>query len=80
MKKIVYRTHAIERMQQRNIATDDIETILNSPDGIIKQTFDKSIFYKKVKGRKDNMIAVVAVDYSDRYEIITVMINFEVRK
>jgi len=80
MKRIVYRDHAIERMQQRNISTDEVDSLIRNPDGIIKQSYDKSIFYKEIKQRKDNKIAVVIVEYSDRFEIITVMINFEVKK
>lgn len=80
MKRIVYRDHAVERMQQLNIRTNEVELILNKPDSIIKQSMDKSIYCKEIKQRKDNNIAVVSVEYPDRFEIITVMINFEVKK
>jgi hypothetical protein len=67
-------------MIQRNISTKDVELILGEPDGKIKQSQDKYIFYKKIKGRKDNLIAAVTVLRSaDTYEIVTVMINFEVK-
>mgnify|MGYP003683567653 CR=1 FL=1 len=67
-------------MIQRNISTKDVELILGEPDGKIKQSQDKYIFYKKIKGRKDNLIAAVTVLRSvNTYEIVTVMINFEVK-
>ncbi len=67
-------------MLQRNISTKDVELILNEPDGKIQQSQDKFIFYKKLKGRKDNLIAAVTVIRTKTtYEIVTVMINFEVK-
>lgn len=67
-------------MLQRNISTKDVELILSEPDGKIKQSQDKYIFYKKLKGRKDNLVAAVTVLRAvDTFEIVTVMINFEVK-
>ncbi len=67
-------------MLQRNISIKDVELILNEPDGKIQQSQDKFIFYKKLKGRKDNLIAAVTVIRTKTtYEIVTVMINFEVK-
>jgi len=68
-------------MFQRKIAHNVIEQILTKPDGVIKQSRDKFIYYKKIKNRKDNMIAAVTlVKLKTNYEIITVMVNFEVKK
>lgn len=68
-------------MLQRNFSTKDVELILSEPDGKIQQSRDKFIFYKKLKGRKDNLIASVTILRSKTtYEIITIMINFEVKK
>jgi CRISPR/Cas system-associated endoribonuclease Cas2 len=78
---IKYSAHAVDRMLQRKITTTQIERILNDPDGMIHQSKDKIIFYKILKERKDNALAVVTVLKSiDIYEVITVMINFEVNK
>ena len=67
-------------MLQRNISTKDVELILSEPDGKIKQSQDKYIFYKKLKGRKDSLVAAVTVLRAvDTFEIVTVMINFEVK-
>lgn len=42
---------------------------------------DKFIYYKQVKDRKDNALAAVTVKIEkNRFEVITVMINFEVPK
>ena len=80
MMNIKYSSHSVDRMIQRNISTKDVELILGEPDGKIKQSQDKYIFYKKIKGRKDNLIAAVTVLRSvNTYEIVTVMINFEVK-
>lgn len=77
---IKYSSHSVDRMLQRNISTKDVELILSEPDGRIQQSRDKYIFYKKLKGRKDNLIAAVTVLRSkSTYEIVTVMINFEVK-
>lgn len=78
---IKYSAHAVDRMLQREITTTQIERILNDPDGMIDQSKDKIIFYKILKERKDNALAVVTVVSDvDTYEVITVMINFEVNK
>lgn len=77
---IKYSSHAVDRMLQRRISTKDVELVINEPDGKIKQSQDKFIFYKKLKGRKDNLIAAITVLRSaNTFEVITVMINFEVK-
>ena len=66
-------------MLQRNITTHEVELILADPDGVIKQSRDKFIYYKKIKGRTDNQIAAVTLVRSkNEFEVITVMIDFEV--
>ncbi len=41
---------------------------------------DKVIAYKHIEGRNDNSIAVVAVEGSHTWDVITVMINFEAQE
>lgn len=78
--EISYSEHAVRRMAERNISVEDISLILSAPDGKIKQSLDKWIFYKHLTGRKDNLIAAVAVELkAKKLEIVTVMIHFEVR-
>jgi len=77
---IKYSSHSVDRILQRKISTKDVELVLSEPDGKIKQSQDKFLFYKKLKGRKDNLMAAVTVLRAvDTFEVVTVMINFEVK-
>ena len=79
--EITYTAHTVERMMQREISPQEVEPLLSKPDGTIKQSMDKFIYYKQVKGCKDNALAAVTVKIEkNRFEVITVMINFEVPK
>jgi hypothetical protein len=80
--EVTYTQHAVERMFQRKITPFMVEEILLRPDGKIKQSHDKWIFYKKFPKRKDNLVAAVAIEFKTayQYEIVTVMINFEVSR
>ena len=77
--EIRYTAHAVERMIQRKISPQEVEILLSDPDGLIKQSRDKVIAYKRVKGRRDNSLAVVAIDSGNgELEVVTVMTHFEV--
>ncbi len=78
--EIRYSPRAVDRMIQRQISTAEVEDVLAKPDGLIKQSQDKLIVYKKVDARTDNSLAVVAVEQRGNFEVITVMVNFEVKK
>ena len=78
--EIRYRSHAVERMSQRRISAQDVDSILANPDGLIRQSRDKVIAHKEIKGRQDNSVAVVALEGEGAWEVITVMVNFEVRE
>ena len=66
-------------MMQRVVSPQEVELLLGDPDGIIAQSKDKFIYYKKIRGRNDNVLATVAVQKRNNfYEVITVMVNFEV--
>ncbi len=79
MIDVKYRSPAVERMLQRNISTVVVESVIFEPDGVIKQSQDKFIYFKKLKGRTDNMIAVVAISKKQKsFEVLTVMIEFKV--
>jgi hypothetical protein len=74
---LVYSPHAIERMRQRSISFEEIQRIVDEPDGTIRQTMDKTIYFKNVSGRQDNDLAVVAVTRVDESrEVLTVMHRF----
>ncbi len=78
---IKYTTHAVERMIERKISPNDVFLILSEPDGKIQQSQDKWIYYKKIMYRKDSLIAAVIVERgNESWEIITIMIHFEVKK
>lgn len=75
-----FSSHAVERMFQREIPAQEVENLLAKPDGVIRQSRDKMIAYKRIGGRTDNSVAVVAVEGKGAWEVITVMVNFEVRE
>lgn len=76
---VTYHAHAVDRMIERKLATQDVDSVLAKPDGVIRQSRDKAIFYKTIKGRKDNKVAVVAVEKNGSFEVVTVLVNFEVK-
>lgn len=78
--EIEYSSHAVERMLQRRISPQEVENILTEPDGVIRQSKDKFIAYKKIRGRRDNLLAAVTAEDAGVWEVITVMVNFEVRE
>ena len=79
--EIIYTPHAVERMMQRAVSPQEVELLLGDPDGIIAQSKDKFIYYKMIRGRKDNDLAAVVVQKRNNlHEVITVMVNFEAPK
>jgi len=80
--EIRFHPHSVRRMQERNVTVSEVELIIEKPDGRILQTKDKAILYKKLKGRKDNLVAAVIVEaiHAHLTEVVTVLINFEVKK
>lgn len=77
-----FHPHAVERMLERRISVAEVEQIVSDPDGKIAQSKDKMILYKKLGKRKDNLVAAVVVERlpGDFLEVVTVLVNFEVRK
>ena len=75
---ISYSSHAVERMMRRDISTFEVEEILLQPDGVIRQSMDKIIAYKHIQGRRDNAIALVAVELPEDFHVVTVLVNLEV--
>ena len=68
-------------MMQRVVSPQEVELLLGDPDGIIAQSKDKFIYFKKIRGRKDNVLAAVTVQKRNiLYKVIAVMVNFEVPK
>ena len=78
--EIRYSPHAVDRMIQRRVSTTEVEDLLLKSDGLIRQSKDKIIVYKKMKGRTDNSLAVVAVARGRNFDVVTVMVNFEMER
>ena len=78
--EIKFNSHAVERMFQRKVSAQEVEDLLAKPDGVIRQSRDKVIAYKRIGRRTDNAVAVVAAEGKGAWEVITVMVNFEVRQ
>ena len=79
--EIVFSKHAVEQMHKRLISANEVEFMVQHPDGLVKQSHDKEVFYKRFPKRTDNLLAVVAVRlFGNILEIVTVMHHFEVRK
>ena len=78
--RIRYSPHAVDCMIQRRISTTEVENLLINPDGLFRQSRDKVVTYKKIEGRKDNSLAVVAVEQDGDFDVVTVLVNFEVTK
>ena len=77
--EITYTPLAVERMMQRVISPQEVELLLGDPDGVITQSKDKFVYYQKIRGRKDNVLVAVAVQKRNNlYEVVTVMVNFEI--
>lgn len=68
-------------MLKRRIRPEEVEMLVNDPDGEIMQSRDKRVLYKRFSKRNDNLIAaVIVLQGTNSLEIITVMHYFEVRK
>lgn len=80
--EVRFHPHAVLRMQERDLAVDEVLQIIEKPDGKIAQSKDKVILYKRLKRRPDNLVAAVVVERmpGSLLEVVTVLVNFEVRK
>lgn len=86
---VIYRPHARDKMLERNITEEHVETLLQSgydlraiypPRTSIGTSVDKFIFWREFEGRVDNGLAVVVTfpkDEAFKWEIITVMNDFQ---
>ena len=80
MVEIVFSKHAVEQMLKRRVVPDEVQVIVSLPDGVVVQSRDKRVVYKRFPKRNDNLIAAVIVYQATKIiEVITVMHNFEVR-
>lgn len=80
MAEIVFSKHAVEQMLARKISPEEVEMVIQDPEGSLEQSRDKQVFYRRFSKRKDNLIAAVVVRQTvNQREVITVMHNFEVK-
>ncbi len=81
MVNLVFSKHAVDQMLKRNIDVEEIEILIDHPDGQFSQSRDKQVLYKRFSKRRDNLIAAVIVSQPTKFlEVITVMHYFEVKK
>lgn len=69
-------------MQERKLTVEEVQAVIEAPDGKIPQTKDKAILYRRIHRRADNLVAAVVVESlpGGWIEVVTVLVNFEVRK
>lgn len=80
--KLRFHPHAVVRMQERDLSVEAVLQVIEKPDGSISQSKDKTIYYKRLSSRRDNLVAAVVVELlpGEILEVLTVLINFQVRK
>jgi Domain of unknown function (DUF4258) len=73
--------HAVERILERKISLGEIKELLEDPDDVIQQG-PKYIFSKTFTHRNDNSVAAVVLEKKEDglWLIITVMVNFKIKK
>jgi hypothetical protein len=76
--KWVCGPHALKRIQDRKISSEELAEVIDTPDHTIPQG-PKWIFAKRIQHRNDNLIAAVLLEKKehDLWVVLTVMINFE---
>ncbi len=78
--KWVLTPHAAERLLERKISIAELETLLTSPGEIVQQG-PKYLLVAHFPKRSDNKLAAVVLEKKgDLWLVITILINFEIRK
>lgn len=78
IEKWVLSFHALERIQERKISSQDLQSLIDEPDYWIEQG-PKWILGRKVKGRSDNDLAAVVIEKKEQglWVVLTVMVHFQ---
>ena len=78
IKKWVLTPHAVDRLLNRKISIEEMESLILNPDHILPQG-PKFILSKRFSKRKDNNIAAILLEKKgdDLWVVITVMVNFQ---
>ena len=81
IKKWALTPHAMARIFERKISLEEMTQLIETPEEVISQGA-KFILTKTFRGRKDNKIAAVIVEKQgdELWLVITVMVNFQVKK
>ena len=80
IKKWVLTPHAAERVFERKLSVQELNSLITYPEEIISQG-RKLILTKTFRNRRDNKVAAVVVEKQgdDVWLVITVMVNFRIR-
>lgn len=74
-QKFVFRRHAIERMAERDISREDVETIVNSGEIIREYADDTPLPSRLILGwSEDRPLHVVAADDTESNETIVITV------
>jgi hypothetical protein len=81
IKKWALTPHAAQRVFERKISLEELEHLINDPEDTIKQG-PKLVLTKSFHSRKDNKVAAVVLEKKGEnlWLVLTVMVNFRVRK
>ena len=72
--------HAAQRLLERKISIDELQTLLTKPDEIIPQG-PKYLLVAHFPKRSDNKLAAVVLEKKgDLWLVITILINFQGKK
>ena len=80
MAQIVFTLHAREQMQERQIAEEEVQVVLESPDAIVRET-DRTVYQKIfVEGSKRYLLRVITTEEEGRVRVITLYRTTKIAK
>ncbi len=81
IKKWALTPHAAKRIFERKISLEEMTLLIGEPEEVISQG-PKLILTKTFGSRRDNKVAAVVMEKQgdDLWLVITVMVNFQVKK
>ena len=74
--KVVFTEHARLRMELRGISEPTVVDVLETGKIKAKEKTDRFWVYKKIRGRKDNLISVSICIEDPHLIVITTMVNW----
>ncbi len=81
IKKWALTPHAAKRVFERKISLEEMARLIQDPEDVISHG-PKLILTKTFGNRRDNKVAAVVMEKQgdDLWLVITVMVNFQVKK